>query len=44
LELKFGSEGALRKFPESLRLDLPPRRPGKKTRLSITLDVTEEEK
>jgi signal recognition particle receptor subunit beta len=44
LELKFGSERSLRKFPEALRLDLPPRRPGKKTRLSITLDVTEEDK
>ena len=44
LELKFGGEGALRKFPEALRIDLPPRREGCRSRLSVTLDVVEEDK
>jgi hypothetical protein len=44
LELKFGTEDSLRRFPEVLRLDLPPRREGKKSRLSVTLDVIEEDK
>jgi signal recognition particle receptor subunit beta len=44
LELKFGGEGSLRKFPEALRIDLPPRREGTKSRLSVTLDVVEEDK
>jgi signal recognition particle receptor subunit beta len=44
LELKFGEEGALRRFPEALRIDLPPRRRGSKSRLSVTLDVVEEDK
>jgi signal recognition particle receptor subunit beta len=44
LELKFGCEGGLRRFPEALQIDLPPRREGSKSRLSVTLDVVEEDK
>jgi hypothetical protein len=43
LELKFGTESSLRRFPETLRLDLPPLLEGEKTRLSVTLEVIEED-
>jgi signal recognition particle receptor subunit beta len=44
LELKFGGEGSFRRFPEALQIELPPRRKGSKSRLSVTLDVIEEDK